>query len=930
MPLRTEIESALAELISNEEGMKFQGLAVVLAKLKWPELIACERKKDLGLDAYVPASLSKDGKGKGVACSLTATLEKITSDLDKFHETHKDLQVLIFYTPAKVTNQTAEKWASVVYEKYQLNLITVSREDVITDLMVPSNASICRSHLGIQLTVERSTTDLINKTREAISETITGWLSNPRLLGKPRIDLQVTKLDNVNGETNETIELSGLHAILREGRRVVLEAPAGRGKTTTLTQLAERHLAHSELPFLIDLPSWNKSATDLLGFVAGMREFRSRGISAEDLARLFNAVHFSFLLNGWNEVPDKYSEQCVQAIRELERSFPKAGIIIVTRSHHIKPPLPGSIQLKLLSLSRAQRTEYLEKRLASRARELDQKLDEDPILDDLTRTPLILSEVTTLFSSGRIIPRTRIGVLSAVLEFIEDSDEHRHHLSLPPLSGHSQNYLAQLAVEMTKDGEITVQESRARHIVHSVSLRLHAIGEISQLPEPLQILGALCAHHVLERSDDPAVGYKFEHQQFQEFLTTIEIKRQLFALINTHDSEQESRFAREYVNQPAWQESLCMIAEELGEVTAGLSASGEHIAAGRRLVNLALTVDLVFSAQLGRLCGAAVWQEVRMAVGERLRYLYAKGGEHRQKWALAGMLASGSEDFKDILVPLLSDENNQVSLPIYRAGHEFHISSLGQNWRSIVGAWEEAQRVRFVHEVVQERWMAHVAEDFAKSDPSPRVRMAALHALHWAGADIAIAKVLAEAAPQIFERALQEGILDPLPTKLRARAISTYQLLLKTTGDPVGRLRLRLGYFKVAAENPVEGLKSDLSEWPTGELSDTNHSLLKSTLELIRKDDPHWVSHWLAERIIGGSIWPYHWSTMLLSIPEALRKRLFEKIVNQDLEYNEKSRTISVLAPTANAEFSEDLFRRMCQLNYEISRNPKEENRTLW
>ena len=74
MPLRTEIEKALAEFVSNEEGMRFQGLAVVLAKLKWPQLIARERKKDLGLDAYMPPSLAQDGIGKGLACSLTATL----------------------------------------------------------------------------------------------------------------------------------------------------------------------------------------------------------------------------------------------------------------------------------------------------------------------------------------------------------------------------------------------------------------------------------------------------------------------------------------------------------------------------------------------------------------------------------------------------------------------------------------------------------------------------------------------------------------------------------------------------------------------------------------------------------------------------------------------------------------------------------------
>jgi hypothetical protein len=930
MPLRTEIEKALAELISNEDGMKFQGLAVVLAKLKWPELIACERKKDLGLDAYVLASLAQDGIGKGLACSLTATLEKIKSDIDRFLETYKDIQVLIFYTPAKVTNQTAEKWASAVYDKFKLKLVTVSREDVIIDLMVPSNASICRSQLGIQITIEPSITDLITKTREAISETVQGWLSNPRLFGQPRIGLQAIKLDNENRETSETLDLSGLHAALQEGRRLVLEAPAGRGKTTTLIQLAEQHLVDGELPFLIDLPGWNRSAIDVLEFVASMREFRSRSISAGDLAKLFNKVHFSFLLNGWNEVPDTYSEQAVQAIRGMERSFPRAGIIVVTRSHHIKPPLPGSIQVKLRWLSRAQRTEYLEKRLAGRALELDKKLDEDRVLDDLTRTPLILSEVTTLFSSGREIPRTKIGVLYAMMDLIEGSDEHRHHLTLPPLSSHSREYLAELAAEMTKQGAVTIEESQARNIVNSVSLRLKASGEIAQLSEPLLILNALCAHHVLERLDYSPIVFKFEHQQFQEFLATIEVKRQLFALSNGDGTDHERRFAREYVNQPAWEESLLMIAEELGELTVGPSGSADSISAGRRLVKMALDIDPILAGELARLCGACVWQEVRTAMGVRFRNRYADGSGPSRQWALAGMLASGSEDFKDILLPLLSDNNQQIRLPTYRAGCEFHISCLGRNWRAIVGAWGEAQRASFVREVVQERWMAHVAEDFASSDPSPEVRTAALHALHWAGADITLAKFLAEADSQIFERALQEGLLDPLPVQLRARALSTYQSLLQSTADPVARLRIRLACLKVGGENSSERVKSDLSEWPPGRTSDTDYWLLKTALERVRKDDPHWVSHWLANRIIEGSLWSDDWAAMLLSIPETLRTNLFEKIRSQDLEYNDKSRIISVLAPTADARFAGDVFVRMCQLNSEISNHPREQNQTRW
>ena len=33
--LRTDIERALEELASQEEGMRFQGLAVVLGKMRW-------------------------------------------------------------------------------------------------------------------------------------------------------------------------------------------------------------------------------------------------------------------------------------------------------------------------------------------------------------------------------------------------------------------------------------------------------------------------------------------------------------------------------------------------------------------------------------------------------------------------------------------------------------------------------------------------------------------------------------------------------------------------------------------------------------------------------------------------------------------------------------------------------------------------------
>jgi len=78
-----DIERALDELVLMEEGKRFQRMAVVLQQRRWPELIAHEPKKDDGLDAYAPPSLSGDRTGRGVACSTTPTINKVSEDARK-------------------------------------------------------------------------------------------------------------------------------------------------------------------------------------------------------------------------------------------------------------------------------------------------------------------------------------------------------------------------------------------------------------------------------------------------------------------------------------------------------------------------------------------------------------------------------------------------------------------------------------------------------------------------------------------------------------------------------------------------------------------------------------------------------------------------------------------------------------------------------
>ena len=279
---RADIEGALDELISNEEGMRFQALAVVLAKQKCPELIASERRNDGGLDAYSPASLSQDTTAKGLACSNTATITKIKGDAAEAKKHFPDIRTLIFATPRKVTNSTIEGWVEEIRKECGLELVVMPREDIITSLMMPDNVALCRSILQMHVPIEPDDTDLLAKVREAIAEVAHNWRQHPRLTNRPIVPLRAEKLDGAGKATSETLDTDSLRASLAQARRIALEAPGGGGKTTTLVQLAAENQCENELFFLVDLPAWVRSGNDVLEFIASTRSFRARNIGASE------------------------------------------------------------------------------------------------------------------------------------------------------------------------------------------------------------------------------------------------------------------------------------------------------------------------------------------------------------------------------------------------------------------------------------------------------------------------------------------------------------------------------------------------------------------------------------------------------------------------------------------------------------------------
>ena len=471
MPLRTQIEQALAELVADEAGFKFQSLAVVLAKQKWPRLVASERKWDLGLDAYASGELEPDGHGFGLACSVTPEYDKIAEDATKVKKNFPDVRVLAFATAGKVSNHLSKKWATDLRKDFDLGLIVVSREDLVTSLLDPANADICGAQLGIQIEVSPVLAPVLERARAAVTEVVEAWSARPRLAGRPLVDLFAERV--VEGrESHERLSTESLRDSLLQGRRIILEAPAGRGKTTTLVQIAKRTVDAGGLAFLVDLPSWVRSGTEILQFLAQSPAFARQGLDAKALLDLRGSEPFFFLLNGWNEISEGTAESAVHALRELERNYPASGIIVATRTHRLLPPLPGAFRAYLLPLRRAQRDKYLELALGKSASELRAKLNNSRTLDELTQTPLILAEVTELFRKRNAIPTTKMGVLGAVMRALEESEDHHVSLQQAPLSGNAAHYLVALSMAMTEKDEIEIAEPDARAIVNCVGLSL--------------------------------------------------------------------------------------------------------------------------------------------------------------------------------------------------------------------------------------------------------------------------------------------------------------------------------------------------------------------------------------------------------------------------------------------------------------------------
>ena len=229
-------------------------------------------------------------------------------------------------------------------------------------------------------------------------------------------------------------------------------------------------------------------------------------------------------------------------------------------------------------------------------------------------------------------------------------------------------YLEQLACVGIGPANTIISEHKARRAVARCSRALITEDQISQPPQPFDVLEVLVRHHVLTVERD-SQAYAFQHHQFQEWFASLYVERLM--LDAAQDVASRRRLQGEVFNWRTWEEAILFACERMG--TSGEQARRKACGAG---IFAAYDVDPMLAAEMIYRATGEVWQLIAEEIQARAVGWHAPGTADR---ALAFMTASGREEFANFVWPLLTSENKGLRQEVITWRKRFRASVLGEH-----------------------------------------------------------------------------------------------------------------------------------------------------------------------------------------------------------------------------------------------------------
>lgn len=527
---------------------------------------------------------------------------------------------------------------------------------------------------------------------------------------------------------------------------LVLAAPPGMGKTTTLFQIAEGVLAgDSGTPLFVSLGDW---ATEELSIPDSiLRRPAFRGLSKGDFQAVAAEPGVVLLLDGWNELGSAARQRARVQVEMLKAELPHLALVVSTRKQVLDVPFVGT-RADLLPLSEVQQLKIA---TAMRGEAGAKTLDlawRTAGIRELVTIPLYLTTLLSLPEKAPF-PRTKEEVLRRFVNAHEE-DARRAGALREVSSGLHQAYLDNLADFATRTESTTISDNNARRSVSETEAMLLERGQISVKPQPDTILDALVSNHVLMRSGD-IHGYSFQHQQFQEWYASHAVERRI--ILGIDDPLALGALKLEILNQPTWEEAIFFSIERL---TRG--SQHQRAACGKAIL-AALDVDPLLAAEMIFRSTEEVWMLVSEAVQAFVNRWHAPGEVDR---ALRFMLTTGRPEFLDAIWPLITHQDEQVSLKALQNCKQLRPSILGQGSVMKIKALPTAVRSNLLHEFAFRGGVdgLELATLVAKHDPDTEVKIVVIDALASRYADKHVDEILRNADENVFDTVVRKKTVD--------------------------------------------------------------------------------------------------------------------------------------------------------------------------
>ncbi|WP_374377591.1 NACHT domain-containing NTPase [Dongia sp.] len=618
---------------------------------------------------------------------------------------------------------------------------------------------------------------------------------------------------------------------------LILVAPPGMGKTTTLFQIAEGMLASgSGIPLFVSLGDWATGNLTLLDAI--LKRPALRGLSEDDFRIVAAQSGVVLLLDGWNELDSAGRKRAAVQISTLKAELPELGLIVSTRKQGLDVPFVG-VRVELLPLDRRQQMEIATAVRGASGRTILEQAWRTPGVRDLVTIPLYLTVLLALPEEASF-PATKEEVLRRFVG-AHETDTRNAEALRSALHGVESKYLAELAVFAVTTGNTTISDGDARRIISAAAKELIADGQIESC-DPSGILDALVSNHVLIRSSE-SQGYSFQHQQFQEWYASHHVESYMMKAIDEVASREKLK--ADIFDNRSWEEAVLFAVERLG-----LGDSPQQKACAGAIL-CAFDVDPILAAEMIFRCTDAVWVAISAEIQRRINKWHKPGKADR---ALRFMITSGRPEFFNLLWPLITHKDKQVRLQALRAGGRFRPSILGRDAAKLIAELESETRGDVLGEIASQGGIEglDLATAVAKEEVDSQVKADAVKALAFRQADRHILEVLNNADERTFDLLAANGAIDDIADEGIQAALKAARARQREAGVSDFQ-QLRSIAFGTVEDDASAKILSIVSSM---EIDRTNGDYRGVFNDLSRRYLPA-VAEGLLKRVYEGSILPY-------------------------------------------------------------------------